>query len=329
VQDVLLIAMAGSHQIWLLSLVDGPDLEPVFGPFAGNGREALVDGPLQEASFNQPSDIAFGMSHLFVADAEASAIRAISLNQNPEVVTLIGLGLFEFGDVDGHGSEVRLQHPIGLTYDNNLIYIADSYNHKIKTLDPTTGAVQTLIGSGRAGSLDGPFDQAELFEPEGLYLSEGKLYIADTNNHLIRIADLAENRLQTLTLHGLDRLRPARFSVDSQPVNHLAVVTVGSGQIEITFEISLPDGYKLNADAPQTLQYIENGIHQTLTFEQTLLTIPLQVETDQDIQVDLTLYYCQTDDQRLCLIHNDRFVLSLHVAAGGPDRVQIPYNVSR
>jgi hypothetical protein len=60
--DLLFVAMAGSHQIW--ALVN----EQQIGVFAGNGREALVDGPRNQASFNQPSDLAFGLNHLFVAD---------------------------------------------------------------------------------------------------------------------------------------------------------------------------------------------------------------------------------------------------------------------
>lgn len=194
IDDVLLIAMTGSHQIWLLVK------EETLGIFAGNGAEALVDGPRLEASFNQPSDLVLDMGHLFVADAEASAVRAISLESDPQVFTLVGQGLFAFGDVDGEGADVRLQHPTGLTSHNGLIYVADSYNHKIKLLDPTTGRTQTLIGSGQPGHLDGPFATAQLYEPEGVVELEGRLYIADTNNHAIRVADLEVREIQTLEI---------------------------------------------------------------------------------------------------------------------------------
>lgn len=192
--DLLLIAMAGSHQIWLL--VKAQQL----GIFAGTGAEALIDGPRQEAAFNQPSDLALAMGHLFVADAEASALRAIRLDKEPQVMTLVGQGLFDFGDVDGVGTAVRLQHPMGLAATAELLYLADSYNHKIKALDPTTGRVQTLIGTGAAGRQDGPFATAQLYEPEGLVVANGRLYIADTNNHLIRMADLASSQVTTVTL---------------------------------------------------------------------------------------------------------------------------------
>jgi len=199
--EVLLIAMAGSHQIWAL-LANG-----TLGPFAGNGREALVDGPRGEASFNQPSGLATGMGHVFVADSEASAIRAIAFDggepphQEPRVLTLAGQGLFVFGDVDGTGPEARLQHPVGVAFRDERVWIADTYNNKIKVLDPARGTIVTVVGSGRAGRADGPLRAAELHEPEGLtFTADGHLIIADTNNHALRLADLEAGRLQTLEL---------------------------------------------------------------------------------------------------------------------------------
>jgi sugar lactone lactonase YvrE len=197
IEHLLFIAMAGSHQIWVL--IDGKEL----GPFAGNGREALVDGSRAEASFNQPSDLALGLGHLFVADAEASAIRAVSLGAEPRVFTLVGLGLFEWGDRDGVGGEARLQHPTGLCILGDEVLLADSYNHKIKTLDPTNGQLRTLMGSGRAGHLDGPMDGAEFYEPQGIAAAGAMVYIADTNNHAIRVADLDASQLDTLEISGL------------------------------------------------------------------------------------------------------------------------------
>jgi len=190
---LVFVAMAGSHQIWL-RLEDGR-----LGVFAGSGQEALHDGPLAEACFNQPSGLAFGMSHLFVADPEASAIRAVSLGSQAQVLTLVGQGLFEFGDEDGVGSSVRLQHPGGIAYASGRLYIADSYNHKIKTLDPASGEVRTLLG-GPAGLADGSFSAARLYEPEGLAISGDTLFIADTNNHQIRVADLSRHTVTTLHL---------------------------------------------------------------------------------------------------------------------------------
>lgn len=115
------------------------------------------------------------------------------------MLTLVGRGLFDYGDVDGVGQAVRLQHPAAVAYADGLVYLADSYNHKVKTLDPTTGEVRTLIGTGKAGCADGAFLDAALYQPEGLAVQGRRVYIADTNNHAIRIGDLETQQVATLT----------------------------------------------------------------------------------------------------------------------------------
>ncbi len=324
VEDIVFIAMAGIHQIWALFR------EEQIGPFFGNGREALVDGDQMQSSFNQPSDLALGMGHMFVADAEASAIRAISLlEEKPRVVTLVGQGLFEFGDSDGRGSIVRLQHPTGLIFHEGLVYIADSYNHKIKTLDPTTGEVKTLIGTGQPGRADGAFHEAELFEPEGVVAGKGRLYIADTNNHLIRVADLTSGMLHTLMLRGLERLQPVLADAVRPPDRRYDPLPVRAGQVTFSFDIELPAGYKFNPEAPLMLRVSQNGAGSTYTFEpgQTP-TVPLAINSDQDLIFDLILYYCETEAERLCLIHDARFVLPCRIDEAGPPVVRVPYRVS-
>ncbi len=196
---ILFIAMAGNHQVWALA-----DRE--IGPFAGTGRQALIDGPRDQACFSQPSDLALGHDCLFVVDPEASAVRGITLEVSPRVFTLIGQGLFEFGDIDGVGEQVRLQNPTGLLFDERYLYAADTYNHKIKRLDPATGQVETLIGSGERSGQDGDFETAGFCEPQGLSGGDGWLFIADTNNHVIRVADLSTRTLNTLSLHIGDAL---------------------------------------------------------------------------------------------------------------------------
>ncbi|MGH9901669.1 MAG: thioredoxin-like domain-containing protein, partial [Pyrinomonadaceae bacterium] len=173
----LYIAMAGPHQIWRYD----PAMREV-GPFAGSGREARLDGALAESGFAQPSGLASDGRKLYVADSESNIIRAIDLaGEDPRVRTLAGGDLFDFGDRDGRGDDVRLQHPLGVAFHDEKLFIADTYNHKIKTLDPRTGAVKTFAGTGRPGQSDGA--TPSYYAPGGLSVARGKLYVADTNNH--------------------------------------------------------------------------------------------------------------------------------------------------
>ncbi|MGE3908320.1 MAG: alkyl hydroperoxide reductase [Chloroflexota bacterium] len=200
---VLYIAMAGVHQIWSLHLGGSPG-DGTVRPHTGNGQEALVDGPLAASSMNQPSGITTDGTYLYVADSEASAIRRIDPRPGGQITTIIGEGLFVFGDQDGVGApNVRLQHPIGISWLDGTLLIADTYNHKIKRLDPLTAACQTWVGSGAVGHQDGPALEARLSEPCGLTAAAGRVFVADTNNHAIRVASRVDGGITTLELHGL------------------------------------------------------------------------------------------------------------------------------
>jgi hypothetical protein len=134
----------------------------------------------------------------------------------PQVSTLAGGDLFDSGDEDGAGDAVRLQHPLGVLYVEGYgVFITDTYNHKIKLLDPLARTVKTVAGTGKPGQVDG--DHASFYEPGGLSYADGKLYIADTNNHAIRVVDPATGKTSTLTLRGLAPPAVSPSSPDANP----------------------------------------------------------------------------------------------------------------
>jgi DNA-binding beta-propeller fold protein YncE len=201
--DNLYIAMAGHHQIWQLDLK-----AKMIGPYAGNGRETIGDGLLRKAMFAQPSGLTTDGKNLYVADSETSSLRKVSLDPEGRVDTLVGRGLFVFGDRDGLGqdggedspTEARMQHALGVTYHNGKLYVADTYNSKIKQYDILTRKLTTLV-SGRPFGIFGP----QVFnEPGGINYANGKLYVADTNAHRIRVIDLKTKAVSTLQLKGVD-----------------------------------------------------------------------------------------------------------------------------
>ncbi len=117
------------------------------------------------------------------------------------VETIVGKGLFDFGDRDGRGDEARLQHAYDVTWLDGRLYAADAYNNKIKVVDPATREARTLLGTGEAGYRDGT--EPLFWEPEGIAAGQGMLYIANTNNHRVRVADLASGRVESLVIEGL------------------------------------------------------------------------------------------------------------------------------
>lgn len=195
----LLIAMAGSHQIWEMQLETG-----WLRTYAGTGAEACLDGTPDQAAFAQPSGLTTDGRELYIADSEVSSIRAVGLVDNLPVRTVCGSGeLFGFGDVDGESADVRLQHNLGVEYTQNYLWVADTYNHKIKRVDPRTGNCQTMLGQGTAGHQDGQSIKARFSEPSGLSAIAAHLYVADTNNHAIRRIALDTLEVTTLEFSGL------------------------------------------------------------------------------------------------------------------------------
>ena len=176
---ILYIAMAGPHQLWRIDLATGETVS-----HAGNARENIIDGALGNAQLAQPSGIATDGEILYFADAETSSVRTASISPDGEVTTIVGTGLFDFGDVDGVGDDVLLQHVLGVTVgDEGILYIADTYNNKIKVIDPATRTSTTLSGSTEPGLVDGDLAAARFYEPGG-----------------VDYAKMTSSTLQTLTI---------------------------------------------------------------------------------------------------------------------------------
>ncbi len=198
--------MAGPHQLWSHRL--SSDL---IEPFAGNGREHIADGPRMAAELAQPSGITHDGTTLYWVDSEGSAVRRLPLANDAQqnVTTLAGphdvaSALFDFGDIDATGDRARLQHPLGIVFHkgrlNGQLFVADTYNHKIKTVDPRTGDTLTWLGTGEAGNSLYPL---QLNEPAGVAYAGGRLFIADTNNHRLLSVDLDTKAVQEFTVSGL------------------------------------------------------------------------------------------------------------------------------
>ncbi len=305
VEGKLYIAMAGAHQIWVM------DLETtVFQPFAGSGREGCIDGLLDKSALAQPSGITASDSMLYFADSEVSAIRSVDMKEN-RVKTIVGQDLFVFGDVDGKGGEVRLQHPLGVSGYNDLVYVADTYNHKIKVVNPADNACRTFSGNGHAGYVDGKDPQ--FYEPGGLSFANNKLYVADTNNHAIRVIDMKTKEVSTLQIKGLKTEVSGNVSQTAIPPFARSVelplkTLKADSEIQLTLNINLPNGYHLNPNAP-LVYHIDagNGIrveqpNLDVRLENPVLPIKVSFKTGSEIErteikVSVNFYFCREDNQ--------------------------------
>lgn len=327
--SMLFIAMAGPHQLWAWMFNQN-----VVGPIVGSGREGLVNDSLAESELAQPSGIAYEDGVLYFADSESSTIRAADLRAK-EVRTLAGTlenNLFDFGDIDGKAGISRLQHPLGVSAVDPMLYVADTYNSRIKALDLRTELIETIFGLGSPGGFrDGGPDEAEFNEPGGLSYAAGMLYVADTNNHAIRVIDLAMAKVRTITFSdahkaplGADvmvvagnRARGERLTLPAQ--------SVAEGSGELLLRLILPDGYKLNPNAPSRMRWGSAGDSLTLEAADQLLPLtvtevrlPLTLSEGTDVLYgQITLYYCREGQEGLCLIDEVAVDLPVEIVSGG------------
>jgi DNA-binding beta-propeller fold protein YncE len=328
--EVLYIAMAGSHQLWTLDLGSAR-----FDPFAGTGGESVLNGPRLFAELAQPSGLAIDdAGRIYFADSESSSIRWADPGADGEVGLLAGTAenLFDFGLVDGVGPEARFQHPLGVVHVDGLLFVADTYNSALRVIDLASGAVTTLAG-GDQGWADGL--ESRFSEPGGISFASGYLYVADTNNHVIRRVDAATGEAETLVLYGIERF-PYTGSDGGPATFEIGAVAAGPGAGRVVLDLMLPAGYKLNDIAPLTIAWsvegdaADFGDHALVSIVEPglPLEIPVTWSTGEaTLRGELTVYYCTEESSELCLVHQVVLEVPVVVAPGGPEAVLVAYRV--
>jgi thiol-disulfide isomerase/thioredoxin len=340
---ILYIAMAGTHQLWELNLSD-----MTMQPFAGNGREDLIDGARLDAELAQPSGVVSDGIYIYFADSESSSVRRAGITEDGTVETLIGpvnndrARLFDFGDVDGDAETARLQHPLGVTLDDNgLLYVADTYNNKIKLINPVAKTSTTFAGNATGGYFDGSGEEALFDEPGGLDFSNGKLYIADTNNHAIRIINIEDRSVATVVFPNVTVLLPESQTtltddtldstnttfldtlLEGDDTKVLPVQTVAPGEGVIMVDAVMPFGYKLNASAPFTATWAEDSIvtvpAELREYKVVTPELPIQfpvtlTEGETNLSVDLIIYWCEAIKETLCFVERRTVVMPVVVS---------------
>jgi thiol-disulfide isomerase/thioredoxin len=320
----LFIAMAGSHQLWLFDLASGRVV-----PWAGSGREGVDDGPLEAATLAQPSGLTSDGEWLYFVDPEGSAVRMASLDPRGGVATIVGTGLFEFGDADGVGPEARLQHPLGLAHRaaDKLLYVADTYNSKIKTVDPVTRRVVTLAG-GEAGYRDGAeplFD-----EPGGVDLAGDRVFVADTNNHVVRVVDIGSGAATTLALTDAAGVLAAAADRPSEVVD-LEPQRLAAGDVSLVVDVRLPAGSRLDEQSTFVVQVVDGPltfpggrVTRRAVAPRFPLVLPAVVGPGPaTVRVDVTLSVCDEQSGGLCRSRQVRLVAPIEAGSGSERELQL------
>lgn len=282
---------------------------------AGNGEERNRNNEYpKQASFAQPSGLCLlrNAHELFIADSESSSIRKMSLTSG-KVTAVVGatnnpMNLFAYGDIDGERYSARLQHPVGVTHhpSENFVFVADTFNNKIKKINVQTNNIQTLrIIDDETGEI------VKFNEPSDLCLTPdaGHLIVMNTNSHEIIKINLSTMRAATFHLKW-----PAQkiHNAQGMPLG-IPIVVVPNGRVfkrgvsafSLSIALNLHEGVKLTPDAPQRIQpfltrgwRLDSFDNQKLLFEgRASVCVKIPPPTSEgDVTLHFVLLLCDEKD---------------------------------
>jgi DNA-binding beta-propeller fold protein YncE len=226
--------------------------------WAGNGEKAYNgDGLGREVTaLYWPMDLDFAPNGgpAYLLDWQNHRVRRITAQGLVETVMgndLVGDGPRDQGDMKPEGApgiDVELNHPTDVTFSplDGSVLVAAWHNHKIRRLDPQTGRVTVLVGSGAGKTGDGAAAKAALLnQPKAVALdAAGNIFVADSRNHRIRKIDAATGFIATIAGNGM-----AGFAGDGgQPLTasfHMQYemcTTAEDGKVTCTNENPEPGG---------------------------------------------------------------------------------------
>ncbi len=336
--DHLVIAMAGTHQLWSLDL-ESNKLDVI----AGTGAESIQDGLPKENTLAQPSALSSLLGSLYFIDSESSSLRFYFESY---VKTLVGSGLFDFGFKDGERKKAMLQHPLGLYADVTGVFIADTFNHSIRRYEPSKQMLTTEVGDGKSGNgADEGVEDAKnvrLNEPSGITkLTEICFIIADTNNHRLMLWNRATGKIQRMKIDG-EKVAPIEKVPGGSKASEKKIVlklpnTVVTEVVKVNqkspeIKVVLPEGFKLNAEGPSYLRLFEGEspkekLKQEWSRDQLQKSLSLRVDTlkqDEKYLFQGTIYFCRDTANAVCEIASVSFPLLVDPAGTESVVVTIP-----
>jgi DNA-binding beta-propeller fold protein YncE len=337
VGNQLFVAGAGRHQLWIIDTSEQGRRADWIDIFAGTGAEGIEDGPRLTATLSQPSGLATDGSTLWFTDPEASAIRSVELTDGGELKTFVGTGLFSWGDSVGVAGTTELQHAIGIEHVGDRLYVADTYNHRIKAIDIKTGNSILVAGNGLPGLNDGYGQAAQLAEPSGLSLANDVLYIADTNNHRIRTLNIRTGKISTLKLTNLQ----AAPLITREAANETVIFAqqlVTPGTVKLSLELLVPTGYEFNEEGTFALDItIENANKSRVVGRSSYRAQGPQMPQDFDlfigdeenlrISADVTVFYCPAKEATFCLLRHFGFEFPIKVDSAGTKTIVLTHQL--
>jgi thiol-disulfide isomerase/thioredoxin len=288
------VAMAGVHQLWTFDPRTGR-VEVV----GGTANEGLLDGPLRDAWFAQPSGLAVDGDRLWVADSETSSIRSVEAGA---VRTVVGTGLFDFGLRDGPVDSALLQHPLGVTVlPDGSVAVCDTYNGAVRRV--ADGAVSTVVTG--------------LAEPSGAVVDGEDLVVVESAAHRLTRVPLGD----VVEVDGFAH-------TTRRPVTEVA-----AGEVALVVEFEPPPGQKVDERFGPPSQLVvsatppallEAGDGRGTELSRTLVLDP--TVGDGVLHVAARAASCdeRAGEGAACYVHQQDWGVPVRVVEGGEARLVLP-----
>lgn len=288
----LLIAMSGYSQLWRMNL---STMQAQV--FSGSGNEGLVDGQAASAQYFQPYAVCGVKNVLYISESQNSSLRVFD-TEKKDVQCYAGNGPMYFGDKDGNRETAMMQCAQGIMVRNGRIYIADAGNHKIKVYSTAKKELTNFIGSGKPGNYDGACPFATMSFPTDIAFLDGKFYIADCHNSLIRTCDSTGRTLSTLVLKNFGKLANVHNAEKPYRVVTLKKVVMHPSTPFIDFEVRIDAAHRFLDDAPLKLGIRKNEgaevVFTGLTDSKFGYKMPVKIlQSSGVIRFEADIYYCE------------------------------------
>lgn len=272
---------------------------------AGGGDEGIADGKYPQNSLAQTADLVAYNGKLYFVDSESSSLRVLEKDGN--VKTLIGKGLFDFGNKNGNKNQALMQHPLGLTADDTGIYVVDSFNHAIKKYDVASGEIRNIIGGIKGESLGGNAN-TKFDEPEGIVSVFDRFYLVDSNNN--RIVIISRGKLSSELLDVLPPLQLPKEGFLQYLPNLYKADEIKVADKAVILKINLKKGWKINDLGPSFINLLEmvddEKANLVATFDWNMianneLKLP-NLDSSKNYMLQGVIYYCENKKNALCYV---------------------------
>ncbi|KAL0487419.1 hypothetical protein AKO1_015868, partial [Acrasis kona] len=221
INNLVYIADSDSYRIRVVNRTNG-----MISTFAGTGERGYNGDNIAatSASLSYPTGVAVDNVNnlVYIADKYNHRIRVVN-RTNGMISTFAGTGVKGYNGDNITAISASLFYPAGVAVDNinNLVYIADTSNSRIRVVNRTSGMISTFAGaSGVDGTDNNKASSASLNGPNRISIDNinNLVYIVDTYNYVVRVVDRSNNKMKTIVGTGY-----SRFCCDNEPYTYAAL----------------------------------------------------------------------------------------------------------